>query len=403
MNLRLHRRHVHDCPNRGKEEGRREKCACPIYATGTIAGRRIRQSLETSNWDRAERRARELEAESLGEKIRKPVFEAVDAFIASRAADIEPSTLRRYRHILRPLVAFAETYSIDVMEDWTLDLLDRYRQSRPVGSLTWSKELDLIRQLFNFCCDRNWATCNIAKKVKGPRSPKPNPRHPYTQEEITAILAAADTFGQEPYERLRAKAMLLLMRRYGLRLSDVALLRRDAVTGSEITVRAQKNGVPVRFPLLPDVKAALDVLPLPAGAGPECPYFFWNGSGSREGRVNTCGRILQSVYRKSGVPNAFSHRFRHTLAVEILVKGGTIEDAANILGDDPAVVRQHYAVWCVQLQHHTSEVLLKVHSTQFGTPLAHEKNEAASALFSRFPMVPGVGLEPTRPFRARGF
>ena len=38
-----------------------------------------------------------------------------------------------------------------------------------------------------------------------------------------------ETFGKGAYERLRAKAMVLLLRFYGLRIFDVATLWRDRV------------------------------------------------------------------------------------------------------------------------------------------------------------------------------
>jgi hypothetical protein len=33
------------------------------------------------------------------------------------------------------------------------------------------------------------------------------------------------------------------------------------------------------------------------------------------------------------------------------MNGGTVEDAANILGDSPVVIRKHYLPWCKQFQH----------------------------------------------------
>jgi integrase len=42
------------------------------------------------------------------------------------------------------------------------------------------------------------------------------------------------------------------------------------------------------------------------------------------------------------VPRAHAHRFRHTLATEILENGGSIEDAAEVLGNSPNIIRKHY-------------------------------------------------------------
>ena len=91
-------------------------------------------------------------------------------------------------------------------------------------------------------------------------------------------------------------------------------------------------------------------------------------------------------------PPAVAHRFRHTLATEILIKGGTIEDAANILGDSPATIRKHYAKWSTAYRARTIEVMQKIH----GTFAAQTKNEAAKPVFSMDTLVAEEGVEPSR-------
>ena len=56
-------------------------------------------------------------------------------------------------------------------------------------------------------------------------------------------------------------------------------------------------------------------------------------------------RTLAAVFNHSEVKGAHAHRFRHTLATEILARGGTEQDVADILGISAAVVRKHYAKW----------------------------------------------------------
>jgi integrase len=89
------------------------------------------------------------------------------------------------------------------------------------------------------------------------------------------------------------------------------------------------NGASLWLPLSEDVKRALEVLPVPHGAQVDCRYYFWGGIASRDEYIKTVCRTLKAVFRKSGLKGASSHRFRHTLATEILVNGGSIEDAAN--------------------------------------------------------------------------
>lgn len=191
--------------------------------------------------------------------------------------------------------------------------------------------------------------------------------------------------------------MLLLLRYYGLRISDVATMRKDSVTGGEIRLRAVKNGKAIWHELYPEVKQALDVLPLPKGASADCPYFFWTGLGDRDGHIKRVDESLQKVFRKSGVKNAISHRFRHTLSTEILVNGGTIEDASNILGDSPAVIRKHYAKYSSEYQLRTKTLLRKVHQGTLGTSVTHAEELGSNSLIGLGKQVVAeVGLEPTR-------
>jgi integrase len=189
--------------------------------------------------------------------------------------------------------------------------------------------------------------------------------------------------------------MVLLLRFYALRISDVATLERERVQNGQIYLHALKNGAAIWLPLYPEVKHALECLPLPRGAAQDCQYFFWNGLSDREGHIKTVVASLQSVFRKSGVVNAHAHRFRHTLATEILVRGGTIEDAANILGDSPATIRKHYAKWSVAYRERTVELFSRVHQNEFGTYLAHDTFSIVNPLYSTDKMVLEVGVEPT--------
>ena len=139
-----------------------------------------------------------------------------------------------------------------------------------------------------------------------------------------------------------------------------------------------------------DLQAALDVLPLPRGAsGQDCPYFFWSGNGTRLAVIRDVTRTLAAAFRVSGVEGACSHRFRHTLATEVLEMGGTFEEAADILGDSETIVRKHYAKWSAGRQARISDLLARIwHAKKPRTEMP--KNEWDG-------MVDEMGFEPTTP------
>jgi hypothetical protein len=123
--------------------------------------------------------------------------------------------------------------------------------------------------------------------------------------------------------------------------------------------------------------------------GPDCPSFFWSGHGSTRSMIRDATHTLAAVFAESGVPNAGAHRFRHTLATEVLGLGGTFEDAADILGNSPAIVRKHYAKWSAGRQARISGLLVR---------LWHRGKSKPQAVDSEWGnLVDGAGLEPATP------
>lgn len=82
-----------------------------------------------------------------------------------------------------------------------------------------------------------------------------------------------------------------------------------------------------------------------------------------------------------------AHRFRYTLATKILVEGGSIEDAANVLGDTPAIIEKHYAKFSQAYRERLSDALQRSWEGGAGTFAAHDKIVAESGLESVVRMV----------------
>ena len=406
----LWRRHESKCPH--KRKGRTcIKCSCPIWCDGEIDGRRVRKSLKTTDWARALRKLAAIEdpRHGLRECVQPGCSELVErgrcakhtceiayAIAAYHNAhqDASEGTQRNRRRCLRFIHEFLSRRGKRTVDEIDLNALNTFRSTRQLSSRTWTKELEILRHFFRFCLDNEWILRNWADRVPMPKNLKPAPREPYQLNEITRIIAACDCIGRTAYERLRARAMILLLRYTALRISDVATLRRDRLRHGEILVRTTKNGKPVKLPVHPDLQAALDVLPVPRGVeGQECPYFFWSGNGTERAVIRDATRTMATVYKASGVQGACSHRFRHTLATEILELGGSIQDAADVLGDSDAIIRKHYVKWSAGRQARISELLNRlwhVHGTRKNLGSQVQQDEWDG-------LVDGMGFEPTTP------
>jgi integrase len=338
--LSLYRRHKESCPQRGRSD---PKCRCAIWVDGELDGKRYRYSLNTRDWQTAITRRANLENPN-APKV-KPLTEAITGFENS-ILSLEFSTQRKIKNILRKFRSYCDRAHINGLDQITTELIDGYRASRKLSPVTASKELQTLKQFFEFCRDREWIVRSPAKPIKPPRNVKSREVRPYTPQEIIRILAACDAIGKTSYERRRARAMVLLLCNTALRISDVATLARDRVRDGRILVRTLKTGELVELPIWDETARALDVLPAPRGAEQEPPYYFWNATTGKRAVVGIAERTLAAVFKKSGVMKAHAHRFRHTLATTLLGNGASFEVIADILGNSPAIVKKHYAKWC---------------------------------------------------------
>ena len=361
--LTRYRRHRQDCPHRKK--GRRHtRCSCPIWVDGTMPnGNRVRQTLKTADWAAARRLISAMEDPDAIEP--KTVTEATQEFLCRRRG-LAPSSRRKYVQVLRVFEEFCTSIHKPMVEQLTDSDFDRHLSSRPIAPLTMVKELHTLRTFCRFCVRRRWMRRNLARDVDMPVGVRPKEVKPYTSAEVAQVLKACDEFGIQDYERRRARAMVLLMRYTGLRISDVMMLARERVRDGVINLRTQKTSGPVRLPLPVDLVEALEALPVPRGASAGCPYFFWSGNASRRQIVGMGHKTLAAVFRQSRVADAHSHRFRHTLATDILAKGGTIQDVADVLGIGPHVAHKYYAQWSPDREERIFRLMEAVHERSTG-------------------------------------
>ena len=332
-------------------------------------GKRVRVAAETTNMDKAHRHMRRIEdgEEPIAPKPAATVTEAAAKFFEHRARELDAKTKRKYKNTLGHLERFAAERKLTALGDVGIAHLDDYgsERRRTLSALSWSKELQRLRAFFAWCIKREYTATNPAKEVEMPHDPKPAKEIvPYTKQEIIAILAACDTFGRRPYERLRAKAMVLVMRHTALAISDTIMLSRAQVqNGGQIRLNRIKTGKAISVWVPSVVTDALGNVPQPIGSpNGGSGYFFWNAVMSERALIGVAERTMAAVFSESGVKDAGTHRFRHTLATRMLEDGATFEDVAAILGNSAKVVERHYAKWSRAREERLNSILARISS-----------------------------------------
>jgi len=149
---------------------------------------------ENPDLQRAARRLAEIEDRALG-KPRKTLTAAVKAFHIQHEDNAE-ETKRKYKRILGCFEQFCSDRSVHHVDKVDIELIDEYRLWRNRVGWTWIKEIEPLRQFFEFCRDREWTSTNPARSLKRPTLIEANDIVPYTLHEIARIVAACDQIGR---------------------------------------------------------------------------------------------------------------------------------------------------------------------------------------------------------------
>ena len=304
-------------------------------------GKRKRKSINTRDWDIAQQWAREQEANHLlGEAVEPEIIAvACDKYLADASKRaLSEGTLRKYRLLFRKLNRFCEEHGIVLLSQLSTDHLRKFfRNTWKLSPRTATNELARLKTFLSFCADSRWIKSNPAKTLKAPKVTK-LAVVPFSEEEITELLAACDTF---PFYGARLKVLTRLLLSTGLRIGDAVTLTRDKIIsdkrGHSIKLRTAKSGVVVQCPIPDDL--ARDIARL-SGIHP-----FWTGASDAEDCADLWRKRFVNLFSAVGI-TGHPHQFRHSFATRLLLSGESIETLSILLGhQDIATTQKHYMAW----------------------------------------------------------
>lgn len=362
--LTVYRRHRSNCPLRGKRQSRdhidgdvfarkglKNKCHCAVWIDGFIAGREIRKSLGTQNWEKAKSRALEIDrGERCADEGKISIKSATEQFVADAESRKLSDAPRKYRLLFKRLLAFADELGVRSLQELDVATLRKFRTSWELSDSTSLKTLERLRSFFKFAQECGWVKENPAKKIGSPRCEQ-RPTLPFPRDEVSKILTAADAnihavrkHGRDNAVRLRA--LILLLRYSGLRIGDAVACSVDRLGDGKIRLYTQKTGTHVHCPIPPLVVAALEGIPKMSAR-----YWFWSGNGRIQTAVADWQARLKKLFDDAKMQGAHAHRFRDTFATELLLAGVPIERVSVFLGhQDVRITQKHYSPWIRERQ-----------------------------------------------------
>jgi integrase len=380
MPLHLYRRHRQECEAghpedfcSGQFEERKKgwkKCACFIFASGTLGGKFKRKHTGMTDWDEAKAFAAEWEKNgswdhapfatapvAMPTAARITIADAIKVFLSNReGSKIAPSTLRKYKTFARQITAFADSRGYVMLDQFTSGDIDVFYGKLKLGARAKGKWLGTIRAFFRFSMNRKWLHDNpVTSDLKPPiGANRVANKAPYTDEELQRILAACDKMPDaERGEDL--KDFILMMVYTGFRISDVGLFHMSRLKGNDVFLRAKKNGGDV-FTWIPDwLRDRLNARATRCGMRP----FVVAQSDKLESVTDGWRKKMRRLFELAGKfeEPPTPHRFRHTFARILLQRGVPVAEVADLLGDNEKTVREHYSRWVPERQARLTKIL----------------------------------------------
>jgi integrase len=363
--LVIFRRHLNDCrKGRAREDRASTGCNCPIHAAGSLGGQRLRVSVNTRSWERAQKLVRDAETRgSWNVPLPEPppgsvaVFDACKRFIEdAQARNLRPSSISNLAGFTANLIDFCNRYGKHHITDLTIDDLAAWRGEWTLRPGTAAKYIGYLRHLFRFAISREWLARNPALALKPPKN-NAAPTMPLTAAEIEQLHQALPGYLQKQHAHAHGNAavsdhiprlgvLLRIVEHSGLRWGDATGLSVEQLDGDRLRLRTAKSGQTVSVPLPPEVLTQLQGLSLLRGR-----YFFWRG-GHLDSATGDYRRSFQALAEFAGIKErVHPHRLRDTFACRLLLAGVPLERVSKLLGHSSIKTTERaYAPWIREMQ-----------------------------------------------------
>ncbi|MFA6449183.1 MAG: tyrosine-type recombinase/integrase [bacterium] len=271
--------------------------------------------------------------------------EAFDSFLSElRRRGYSARTVEAYSFDLKKLAGFiSESNGVTVdsilLESVDVGLIRRWADhclSSGNSPRTLSRKMATCKSLFKYLVNEDIIKENPVSRVKLPKIAK-KPPAALSQDEIRQLMNAP---GPDDPNRLRDRAILLLLYSAGLRVSELVTLKMEQALVDRQAIRIHGKGAKDRIlPLSDSCRAALiDYFldrekKLPKTIDPRMPAFV-----TEKGHPMTV-RMIQYMVEKYGRDSGISlhvypHLIRHTIATHLIEEGCDVEAVRQTLGHE---------------------------------------------------------------------
>lgn len=191
-----------------------------------------------------------------------------------------------------------------------------------------------LRSFFEYAAERGWVVARFSSAIRSPRVPRyaALPQGPKWKD-VRRLLCAKD---QSP-SAMRAKAMLMLLSIYALRVSELTGLLLDDFDweNETFTVKRAKRGRVQQYPVQFEVGEAIIRYLEHERPLCRCKHLFVTlRPPHRRVGIQTVQHVVADRLKSLGVETqrVGPHALRHACATQLLKRGASLKDIADFLG-----------------------------------------------------------------------
>jgi integrase len=274
-----------------------------------------------------------------------------------KVGKLAQSTSDRYELTIREFGEFLAAEKITLLQDisrplvehfkvWRVERINKKKYSR--GATGLALDAAILHRMFSFAVENEMVVKNPVRMEGRPGENPQNGAEPFTAAQLSKMREQA---GPD-------LLMFLLLRWTGLRGVDAVKLAWSEVhlDHKEIERVTQKRKKRVILPLHAELVFALEAEREKQRPQPSDPVLLNPATGGAMTRPRLYTRML-ALGKRAGVAGAHPHRFRDTLAVDMLSRGASPYDVAKMLGDTIDTVEKHYTPFVKELRDRVRNIL----------------------------------------------
>lgn len=241
-------------------------------------------------------------------------------------------TIERYRYIINRLV---KNLNVPINQINVYHLRSHLLQLKKSGNSDSTLEgiREVYSSFFGWLYKEGFIKANPVTNLAPIKTPK-KIRHILTDVDIEKLKEAASSD--------RDRAIMCLLQSTGCRISEITQLNRDSIDFDKLECKIHGKGNKERIVYLNEVTAMYIKRYLDKRKDTSIALFAGKGSA----RLTSGGirNMLNQVADRANVNHVHPHKFRRTLATNLITHGMSIQEVAQILGHDKLDTTMEYIV-----------------------------------------------------------